>query len=335
MRTLILACLFALSPAPLIAQETTTGTYAEGDVTIPLSHGVALRKDDSEGILFDQAGIWILLSNTEADPSALAGGLFPPVYGMAKQGKLQGLLFVIKPGDHNALSISILANGEPGSFRTLSLSKTPALWEKLVVGPTRISGTLISDETHFSFDLPIAENPITADLHGAAAQASPQLAALMANARAWIAGDLDAVKATVSHRKQAEIDGYTAAQRTQLAAMAGPDMKALLAAKPKLDRVVVRGDTASIKTPDGGAMISSAKTGCGNSTDTPERRAEVIATPRHAANRSRASGGRDRRRCRTTGPCRDCPQHWKPMSGSRCRRTGQPLHGLDAAVATR
>jgi len=30
-------------------------------------------------------------------------------------------------------------------------------------------------------------------------------------------------------------------------------MKALLAAKPKLDRVVVRGDTASIKTPDGGA----------------------------------------------------------------------------------
>ena len=256
MRTLILACLLALSPAPLMAQSTTTGTYAEGDVTIPLSHGVALRKDDSEGILFDEAGIWILLSNAEAGPSSLAGGLFPPVYGMVKQGKLQGLLFVIKPGDHNALSISVLAtqDREPGSFRTLSLSKTPALWDKLVVGPHRISGTLVSDETHFSFDLPIAENPITADLRGAAAQASPQLGLLMANARAWISGDFDAVKATVSHRRQAEINGYTATQRTQLAAIAGPDMKALLAAKPKLDRVVVRGDTASIKTPDGAAF---------------------------------------------------------------------------------
>jgi hypothetical protein len=255
MRTLILACLLALSPAPLMAQSTTTGTYAEGDVTIHLSHGVALRKDDSEGILFDEAGIWVLLSNAEAGPSALAGGLFPPVYDMAKEGNLQGLLFVIKPGDHNALSISVLAtqDHDQGSFRTLSLSRTPALWEKLAVGPHRISGTLISGETHFSFDLPIAENTITADLRGAAAQASPQLAALMANARAWIAGDFDAVKATVSRRKQAEIDGYTAAQRTQLAAQAGPDMKALLAAKPKLDRVVVRGDTASIKTPDGSA----------------------------------------------------------------------------------
>jgi len=255
MRTLILACLLALSPAPLMAQSTAAGTYSEGGVTIPLSHGVALRKDDSEGILFDEAGIWVLLSNAEAAPSALAGGLFPPVYDLAKQGKLQGLLFVIKPGDHTDLSISVLAtqDRDHGSFRTLSLSKTPALWDKLVVGPNRISGTLVSGDTNFSFDLPIAENPITADLHGAAAQASPQLGVLMANARAWIAGDLNAVKATVSRRKQAEIDGYSAAQRTQLAAQAGPDMKALLTAKPRLDRVVVRGDTASIKTPDGGA----------------------------------------------------------------------------------
>ena len=255
MRTLILACLFALTPASIMAQSTTTGTYAEEDVTIPLSHGVALRKDDSEGILFDKAGIWVLLSNAEAGPQTLAGGLFPPAYDMAKQGKLEGLLFVIKPGQVSDLSISVLATRDraEGSFRTLSLSNSHTLWEKLVVGPKRISGTLVSGETHFSFDLPIAENPITADLHGAAAQASPQLAALMANTRAWIAGDLNAVKATISHRKQIEIDGYTAAQRTQLAALAGPDMKALLAAKPKLDRVVVRGDTASIKTPDGGA----------------------------------------------------------------------------------
>jgi len=76
MRTLILACLLALSPAPLMAQSTASGTYSEGGVTIPLSHGVALRKDDSEGILFDEAGIWVLLSNAEAAPSALAGGPF-------------------------------------------------------------------------------------------------------------------------------------------------------------------------------------------------------------------------------------------------------------------
>jgi hypothetical protein len=255
MRMLILAALLALSPAPLVAQSTTTGAYAEDGVTIALSHGVALRKDDSEGILFDEAGIWVLLSNAETDPSALAGGLFPPAYDMAKHGKLEGVLFVIKPGNRTDLSVSVLAarDSNQGSFRTLSLSKTPALWDKLVVGPSRISGALVSGDTHFSFDLPIAENPITADLHGAAAQASPQLAALMANARAWIAGDLNAVKATITRRKQAEIDGYSAAQRTQLAAQAGPAMKALLEAKPKLDRVVVRGDTASIKTPDGGA----------------------------------------------------------------------------------
>ena len=263
MRTLTLACLLALSPAPLMAQSTTSGTYAEGDVTIQLSHGVALRKDDSEGILFDEAGIWVLLSNAEAAPQALAGGLFPPVYDLAKQGKLQGLLFVIKPGGHTDLSISVLAarDHDQGSFRTLSLSRTPALWDRLVVGPNRISGTLVSGETRFSFDLPIAENPITADLHGAAAQASPQLAVLMANARAWIAGDLNAVKATLSHRKQAEIDGYSAVQRSQLAAQAGPDMRALLAAKPKLDRVVVRGDTASIRTPDGGAYDFTCQDG--------------------------------------------------------------------------
>ncbi|GAA0296876.1 hypothetical protein GCM10009087_03340 [Sphingomonas oligophenolica] len=259
MRTVILACLLALGPAPLMAQSgagaTASGTYSEDGVTIPLSHGVALRKDDSEGILFDEAGIWVLLSDTEAGPSALAGGLFPPAYDMAKQGKLQGVLFVVKPGNRTDLSVSVLATRDrnQGSFRTLSLSKTPELWDKLVVGPTRISGTLFSGETHFSFDLPIAENPITADLHGAAAQASPQLAVLTANAHAWIAGDLAAVKATVTHRKQAEIDGYSAAERAQLAAQAGPDMKALLAAMPKLDRVVVRGDTASIRTPDGSA----------------------------------------------------------------------------------
>ena len=255
MRLLILAALFALSPAPLMAQSTATGTYSEDGVSIALSHGVALRKDDSEGILFDEAGIWVLLSDTAADPSALAGGLFPPAYDMAKHGKLQGVLFVIKPGNRTDLSVSVLAarDNSQGSFRTLSLSKTPELWDKLVVGPTRISGTLVSGETRFSFDLPIAENPITADLHGAAAQASPQLAVLMANARAWIAGDLNAVKATVTRRKQAEIDGYSAAERAQLSTQGVADMKALLAAMPKLDRVVVRGDTASIKTPDGGA----------------------------------------------------------------------------------
>jgi len=255
MRLLILAALLALSPAPLMAQSTTTGTYSEDGVKITLSHGVALRKDDSEGILFDEAGIWVMLSDTEADPSALAGGLFPPAYDMAKHGKLQAVLFVIKPGNRTDLSVSVLAarDNSQGSFRTLSLSKTPELWDKLVVGPKRISGTLVSGETSFSFDLPIAENPITADLHGAAAQASPQLGVLMANARAWIAGDLAAVKATITRRKQAEIDGYGAAERAALAAQAGPAMKALLAAKPKLDRVVVRGDTASIRTPDGGA----------------------------------------------------------------------------------
>ena len=255
MRMLILAALLALSPAPLMAQSATTGTYAEGGVTIALSHGVALRKDDSEGILFDEAGIWVLLSDTVADPSVLAGGLFPPAYDMAKRGKLKGVLFVIKPGNRTDLSVSVLAarDNNPGSFRSLTLSKTPELWYKLVVGSKRISGTLVSGDTNFTFDLPIAENPITADLHGAAAQASPQLAVLMANARAWIAGDLTAVKATVTRRKQAVIDGYSAAERTQIAGQSVPDMKALLAAMPKLDRVVVRGDTASIKTPDGGA----------------------------------------------------------------------------------
>lgn len=255
MRLLILAALLALSPAPLMAQSTATGTYAEDGVTISLSHGVALRKDDSEGILFDEAGIWVLLSNSATEPSALAGGLFPPAYDMAKHGKLEGVLFVIRPGHLTDLSVSVLAarDSSQGSFRSLTLSKTPALWDKLVVGPTRISGTLVSGDTNFSFDLPIAENPITADLRGAAAQASPQLAVLMANARAWIAGDLNAVKATITRRKQAEIDGYRAAEGGQLPAQAVADMKALLAAMPKLDRVVVRGDTASIKTPDGGA----------------------------------------------------------------------------------
>ena len=95
MRMLILAALLALSPAPLVAQSTASGTYSENGVTIALSHGVALRKDDSEGILFDEAGIWVLLSNAEAGPSALAGGLFPPAYDMAKHGKLEGVLFVI------------------------------------------------------------------------------------------------------------------------------------------------------------------------------------------------------------------------------------------------
>ena len=125
--------------------------------------------------------------------------------------------------------------------------------DKTAVLSTRISGALVSGETSFSFDLPIAENPITADLHGAAAQASPQLAVLMANARAWMAGDMTAVKATVTRRKQAVIDGYSAAERTQIAGQSVPYMRALLAARRTLDRVVVRGDTASIKTPDGGA----------------------------------------------------------------------------------
>lgn len=264
MRHLILAALLVLSPAPLAAQTgTASGIYQEDGVKIPLGHAVALRKDDSEGILFDQAGIWVLLSNVEVDPMVLAGDLFPPAYDLAKQGKLEGLLFVVKPGNKTDLSISVFATQDrnQGSFRTLSLSSTPSLWDRLTVGPNRISGTLVSGDTKFSFDVPIAENPITEDLHGAAARSSPQYAALMANAKAWLAGDFTALKATVTRRRQAEIDGYPAAVRPQLVAQARPDMQALLRAAPTLDRVVVRGATASIKTADGSAYSFAREDG--------------------------------------------------------------------------
>jgi hypothetical protein len=258
-----IAC--AMAPVGCFA-GTASGAYVEKKLfsddpgpdiklQVPFVYAVALRKDDVEGALGDDAGIWVLLSDKPVDAMALAGGEFPPARRIARAGAFRGVLFTLRPdADRTRLVLTVLADNpaNPGMFPTLTLQDSNGLWSALNMTADRISGSFDDhDATRFSFDTQITENPVTQELRGAAALASPMAQAVIAMAQAQEAGDFLALKALRSQATREDIDKLDPDERQALSKQARADHQVAQASRIK--RVTVRGKTARVQA-DGGTF---------------------------------------------------------------------------------
>ena len=247
-RRSILAAGLALAAGPALAidEGVASGRYNDDGVDFKVTHAIALAMDNAEGFADSEKGLRVLLSDREVPVSALCGIAFPPVWRMARSGKLEGLLLNFDPADRNALVATILTRPEPGfSLATLSLSNSEGLWSRLEVNPTRVVGELktdASDKMVLEFSAPVFTNAIEADLKGPAAASSEPVKALLARAEALGRGDLKAAAALST-----ESAGQDLLAAPPEALKAFPGLAAELTRRLKgAKRVVVRRETAAV-----------------------------------------------------------------------------------------
>jgi hypothetical protein len=229
-----------------------SGRYAQDNVHIELSHAIALKQDNTEGLLDHGPQLRVLLSDREVPIEALYGIAFPPVRGMARQGELRGVLLEFDPADRKSLRLTILAKPDDPSdlAPSLSLSDSNGLWRHLTVDATHVEGDFQSSDNPdlaFTFNAPIFTDPVVADLKGAAALSSEQVRVLTARAQALSRGDLPAALALTSNQTRAELQGIAPAELKQASASMGEFLEALRGVK----RVVVRKNSAVAIMPDG------------------------------------------------------------------------------------
>jgi hypothetical protein len=202
--------------------------------------------DNAEGFLDSEKGLRVLLSDREVPVSAICGLAFPPVWGLAKAGKLEGLLLKFDPADKTALVATILTVPEPGySLGTTSVSNSEGLWSRLEVGPTRVVGALKNDASSrmvFEFSAPVFTNAVEADLKGPAAAASEPVKVLIARAEALGRSDLKAAAAPSTPEAAANFAEATPEMIKQAPKFAAEMIRQLKAPK----RVVIRRETAAV-----------------------------------------------------------------------------------------
>src|SRR5687768_9952713 len=103
-RTVLTAGLaLAAGPAFAIDAGTSAGRYKDDDVDVSFSHAVALELDNAEGLLDSPRELRVLLTDKELPASVLHGQAFPPVWYLAKEGKVQGLLLTFDPAKRDAM----------------------------------------------------------------------------------------------------------------------------------------------------------------------------------------------------------------------------------------
>jgi hypothetical protein len=229
-----------------------SGRYARDNVRIEVSRAIALKQDNTEGLLDNGPQLRVLLSDRDVPIQALYGIAFPPVRAMARQGDLRGLLLEFDPADRNSLRVTILAKpDDPTEFvPSLSLSDSNGLWRRLTVDATHVEGEFQSGDNPdlaFSFSAPISTDPVVADLKGAAAQSSEQVRVLNARAQALGRGDLPAALSLTSRQAAAQLRAIPPAQLKQATASMGELIKALKG----VNRVVVRKQSAVAIMPGG------------------------------------------------------------------------------------
>ena len=257
-RACIIVCLLLSSVAPAanaLDPGTVTGTLEIAGEHIPLAHSIAMMLDDAEGLRDGKRELRILLSDREALPATLLGAAFPPIRQMAVKGEIKGLLIELDPSDLTAAQLIPLVPPEPGhSLATLSVSNSGGVFQRLSITPQRVVGKgqrggPAGPDSEFRYDLEFSAPvfnppPITADLTGKAAQASPQVKAMRAAADALARGDTEALKQLTSSAAYDEMQ--------QMLEQLGPGAKKMMARyggqmRKRVDavsRVVVRGDRA-------------------------------------------------------------------------------------------
>jgi hypothetical protein len=238
--------LLAARPAWAIDPGVATGGYRGDEGAIDVTRSVALAVDNAEGFGDFNRGLRVVLSDVEVLPSALTGIAFPPVRGLARDGKLRGILLEFDPADRKTLFATVLAKPEPGySLGTTTLSDSEGLWTRLDASATRVSGELkpeVSDHFRFSFSAPVFTNAVTADLSGPAAAASPPVKALIARAEAFNRGDMAAVQALSTPTAAAQMQNLP----PEMLKLAKREMPGLMAKLKTPKRVVIRRETAAV-----------------------------------------------------------------------------------------
>jgi len=256
----------SFGPAPAIDPGIAQGSLQVNERNLTLRHAYAHLHDNAEGLLDRPKELRVLVTDREVPPNALAGIVFLPVADLAKQGRVQGLLFEMAPDDPNQVVVTLLF---PPSKPELSLITQTInvsgqqLFKDWSLTSQRVVGAIerrderesnLSDIPKMSysvrFSAPIFnEPPVTADLKGRAALDSPQARVLSVKAAALTRGDFAAVRKLSTERANRRSEAVFAmggAKATQMARQAGAEMKRTI---PKVQRVVERGDRAVVIFP--------------------------------------------------------------------------------------
>jgi hypothetical protein len=247
-RRAVLAAGLALAAGPAFAIDpgTASGRYAGDEGRFSFSHATALILDNAEGFRDTPNEMRVVLADREVLPADLTGLAFPPVWRMAREGKLKGLLLAFDPADRNALQVTVLAQPEPGySLANISLSNTAGVWQRLEVSATRVAGALkpdLRDGLEASFSAPVFTDKVTADLKGPAAAASEPVKAILAHAEAVSRGDYAAARGLATPALAAQFDDIPP-QMQKLMKAELPKLLRQLKAPP---RVVIREQTAAV-----------------------------------------------------------------------------------------
>lgn len=244
----LLAAGLALAATPALAIDAgaATGRYKDDALDITFSHAIALAMDNAEGLLDSASELRVLLTDREVPLSVLCGHAFPPVWYMAKEGEVRGLLLTFDPTKRDGMVVTVMAEPEPGdSLANISLSNSAGLWERLEISPTRVMGELkedVSEAARFRFSAPVFTNAVEADLKGPAAAASEPVKVLIARAEAILKGDMATAAALSTEASAARMAEVSPEFRAMLA-KALPEIVALLRTAK---RVIVRRETAMV-----------------------------------------------------------------------------------------
>jgi len=253
----------SIGPATTIDPGKAEGTLQVNEKNITLRHAYAHLHDNAEGLLEETEKLRVLVTDREVSPNELAGIAFLPVMELAKQGRVQGLLFEMAPDDPNNVVMTLLTPpSKPGQFlirETINVTdqdlfKDWSLTSQRVVGAIERRGARepnLSDFPEVSYSIRFSapvfnEPPVTADLKGKAAHDSPQARVLSAKVDALTKGDFAAVRSLSTERANRQNQAVFALGGEKAALMArqaGAEMKKNVS---KIQRVVERGDRAVV-----------------------------------------------------------------------------------------
>ena len=256
----------SIEPAATIDPGKAEGSLQVNEKNITLRHAYAHLHDNAEGLLEQSEKLRLLITDREVSPGELAGIAFLPVMELAKQGRVQGLLFEMAPDDPNNVVMTLLTPpSKPGQFlirETINVTdqdlfKDWSLTSQRVVGAIERRGAREPNLSDFPavsysirFSAPVFNEPaVTADLKGKAALDSPEARVLSAKADALSKGDFAAVSKISTeraNRRNGEVFAMGETKALQMARQAGAEMKKSLA---KIERVVERGDRAVVIFP--------------------------------------------------------------------------------------
>jgi len=235
----------AARPAFAIDPGIASGLYDGEDAAFSFTHSIALAMDNAEG-LNAEVKFRVVLSDVVVPTSALCGVSFPPVWSLARAGRLNGLMLQFDPAERTSMTITTLSKPEPGySLRTTTFSDSSGLWRQLDVSPTRISGDLkpLSEgRLRASFSAPVFTNAVVADLKGAAVQTAEPVKVLVARAEALQKGDFATVKALSTPEAAASLDQLD----PQFLTAIRREIPAMIRGLKTAPRVVVRRETATV-----------------------------------------------------------------------------------------